>query len=143
MLTLSGIAMAHVGCERADARRSGEGQPSESLPPLSAELGLQFPPSTQLLGVKRYNGMDDAVLLELELAAAEFPAFMAQTRIDPEVIRPGARGLLGPDDGFWDPHRHPSLRTGQASRPDARVLNVGFDDSRGDVVVVYVMEHGT
>ena len=143
MTTLSGIVMIHVGCDRGDARRSGAGQESESLPKLGAELGVQFPPSTQLMGVKRYNGMDDAVLIKLEIAGTEFPSFMAQTRIDPAAIRPGTRGLLGQDEGFWDPHQSPSLRTGQISRPDARAMNVGFDDSRGDVVVVYVMEHGT
>ena len=42
MTTLSGIAMIHVGCNRGDARRSGEDQKSESLPTLGAELGVEF-----------------------------------------------------------------------------------------------------
>jgi len=35
------------------------------------------------------------------------------------------------------------LRTAQALLPKGRALNVGYDDSRGTVVVVYVVNHGT
>jgi hypothetical protein len=87
--------------------------------------------------------MDDAVRVKLELAATEFPSVLEQTAIDGAGLRSGTRGMLGPDDDFWDPHESKSLRTGQVSRSNARSLNLGFDDSRGDVVVAYLMEHGT
>jgi hypothetical protein len=116
---------------------------SESLTKLSTELGLQFPPSTRLIGVLRSNGMDDAVRVKLEIAPTEFPSFLEQTQIDRASLRPGTRGMLGPDRDFWDPHQSKALRTGQVSRPNARALNLGFDDSRDGAVVAYLMEHGT
>jgi len=68
---------------------------------------------------------------------------IAQTQIDPASFAPGTAGLLGSDKDFWDPHQAPALRTGQAKRPDARALNLGIDDSRPAVAVVYLVEHGT
>jgi hypothetical protein len=137
---------AALGCK---ARDSGEGRMNakneapESLPRLSQELGLEFPPSTRVLGVLRSNGMDDAVRVKLEIAASEFPRFLEQTHIDRAALRPGTRGMLGPDKDFWDPHQSQALRTGQVARRNARSLNLGYDDSRGDLVIAYLMEHGT
>ena len=31
----------------------------------------------------------------------------------------------------------------EASLPSGRVLNIGYDDSRGNVCVVFVVNHGT
>ena len=137
---------AVVGCKARDSeegRMKAKNEASESLSQLSQELGLQFPPSTRVLGVLRSNGMDDAVRVKLEIAASEFPSFLERTQIDRAALRPGTRGMLGPDKDFWDPHQSKALRTGQVARPNARSLNLGFDDSRGDSVIAYVMEHGT
>ena len=134
-----------LGCK---ARDSGEGRMTaknsapESLSQLSQQLGLAFPPSTRLVGVLRSNGMDDAVRVKLEIAGGELASFLDGTRIDRAALRPGTRGMLGPDKDFWDPHQSKALRTGQVARPNARSLNLGFDDS-GDPVIIYMMEHGT
>jgi hypothetical protein len=139
-------ACSALACNARDSERNrmdGQNEASESLSKLSTELGLSFPPSTRLIGILRNNGMDDAVRVKLEIAASEFPAFLTQTGIDDAGLRPGARGMLGPDRDFWDPHQSKSLRTGQVSRPNARSLNLGFDDGRGGLVVAYLMEHGT
>jgi hypothetical protein len=144
-LVLLGMC-AVLGCKTRDSgeeRMSSQNETSESLSHLSQELGLQFPPSTRVLGVLRSNGMDDAVRVKLEIAAGEFPSFLERPQIDRASFRPGTRGMLGPDKDFWDPHQSQSLRTGQVARPNARSLNLGFDDSRGDSVIVYLMEHGT
>jgi hypothetical protein len=137
---------AALGCEARDSgeeRMNAKNEAPESLSRLSQELGLEFPPSTRVLGVLRSNGMDDAVRVKLEIAASDFPSFLERTQLDRAALRPGTRGMLGPDKDFWDPHQSRSLRTGQVARPDARSLNLGFDDSRGDVVIAYLMEHGT
>jgi len=144
-VVLLGVCAA-LGCR---ARDNGEGRMNarnempESLSQLSQELGLAFPPSTRVIGVLRSNGMDDAVRVKLEIAASEFPSFLDLTQMDRSAMRPGTRGMLGPDKDFWDPHQSRSLRTGQVARPNARSLNLGFDDSRGDPVIAYLMEHGT
>lgn len=137
---------ATLGCEGrniGEGRMNAKNEAPESPSQLSRELGLEFPPSTRVLGVLRSNGMDDAIRVKLEIGAREFPSFLEQTQIDRAALRPGTRGMLGPDRDFWDPHQSQALRTGQVARPNARSLNLGFDDSRGDVVIAYVMEHGT
>jgi hypothetical protein len=142
---LLGVCAA-LGCKTNDSgkgRMNAKNEAPESLSQLSQELGLEFPPSTRVIGVLRSNGMDDALRVKLEIAADEFPSFLERTQIDPASLRPGARGMLGPDRDFWDPHQSKSLRTGQVARPNARSLNLGFDDSRGDQVIAYLMEHGT
>jgi hypothetical protein len=87
--------------------------------------------------------MDDIVHIKLELAPEHVDSLISQTQIDPTSFAPGTGGLLGSDKDFWDPHRAPTLRTAQAQRPDARALNLGIDDSRPAVAVVYLVEHGT
>lgn len=137
---------AVLGCKASDSgegRMNAKNEAPVSLSQLSQELGLQFPPSTRVLGVLRSHGMDDAVRVKLEIAASEFPSFLERTQIDRAGLSPGTRGMLGPDKDFWDPHQSQSLRTGQVARPNARSLNLGFDDSRGDSVIAYLMEHGT
>jgi hypothetical protein len=87
--------------------------------------------------------MDDAIQVKVEVPAAELPALLRQTQIGAEYFRPGARGLLGPDDDFWDPHQANALRTGQAKRPEGRALNVGIAEGRQGVAVLYIMLHET
>ena len=77
---------------------------------------------------------------KVEMPATEWPAFVAQTPIEPALFRPGERGLLGPDDGFGDPHKAKNLRTAETALPHARVLNLGYD-SRGSVLSVFVVNH--
>jgi hypothetical protein len=36
-----------------------------------------------------------------------------------------------------------NLRTAETPLPHARVLNLGYDDSRGSVISVYIVNHGT
>ena len=132
-----------LACNTGEPAQHRESPRPESLAALGKELNLQFPASTRVIGVRRANGMDDIVRVKLEMASSDLPSLIAQTHIDPASFYPGTRGLMGSDKGFWDPNHAPALRTGQVKRPDARALNVGVDDSRPDVAVVYLVEHGT
>lgn len=69
--------------------------------------------------------------------------FLAKTPIDPSAMRPGTGGFLGSDVDFWDPHKAQGLKTRQARTAKGRVLSVGVDQSRPDVVILYIMEFGT
>jgi hypothetical protein len=117
--------------------------PPPSLADLGRELGVVFPPGTRLIGVERENGMDDLVSAKVEMKRADWPTFLASTPIHPASFRPGNRGLLGPDKGFWDPTHYPALRSAQAQVPDHRALNIAFDDSASDPGAVFVVNHGT
>ena len=114
---------------------------NESLESIGKEVALTFPSSARLIGVHRERGMDDLVAVKVEMDAADWPGFLGRTPVDATLIRPGERGLLGPDEGFWDPHQAKNLHTVEATLPNQRVLNIGYDDSRKGVVVVYVVNH--
>jgi hypothetical protein len=118
-------------------------KPADTLQDIGKELGLQFPPGTRLLGVRREAGIDDWLGVKIELSAAEWPGFLACTPINPESFRAGERGFLGADSGFWDPHQAKKLRTAQAPMPNARAFNLGYDDSAATSVIVYIVNHGT
>jgi hypothetical protein len=135
-------APVSLACKSNESRRMSE-QRHDTLESVGKEIAVAFPASATLIGVHRESGIDDLVAVKVEIPAADWPGFLARTPIDPSLFRPGERGLLGPDDGFWDPHKAVNLRTAQASLPNARALNIGYDDSRGGVFVVYVVNHGT
>jgi hypothetical protein len=135
-------APVSLTCKSNASGRMSE-QQHETLESVGKEIAVAFPSSATLIGVHRENGMDDLIAVKVELPAADWPGFIARTPIDPSLFRPGERGLLGPDDGFWDPHKAGNLRTAGTSLPNARALNIGYDDSRGSVFVLYVVDHGT
>ena len=119
---------------------------SKPLPPLAdvgRELGVTFPAGTKLIGVDREEGMDDLVGAKVEMKRADWPAFIASTPIKPGAFRPGNRGLLGTDRGFWNPGAYAGLRTAQAQLAGARALNVGYDESDQEIIAVFVVNHGT
>lgn len=143
VLLVAGLAVAvYVGLHWQGSDDMRERAP-DSLESAGREVGVKFPPAARLVGVHRERGLDDLVAVKVEMAASEWPAFLAGTPVDPKSFRAGERGLLGPDEGFWDPHKARNLRTAEVSLPDARALNIGFDDSRPGIVVVYVVNHGT
>ncbi|HET9953360.1 MAG TPA: hypothetical protein VFQ61_02590 [Polyangiaceae bacterium] len=137
------LAVGALHCSKGTKSMSSTTKPAESLPALSTELGLSFPASTRLIGVRREAGIDDAVQAKLEMSSADVPAFLASTPLDVSAMRSGTRGFLGADVDFWDPHKASALKTGQGMLPAGKALNIGVDESRGTIAVVYVMRHGT
>jgi hypothetical protein len=137
-------ACAFIGIAACKSKGAqGTRQAEETLESVAQEVGLVFPVGSRLVGVHRERGADDLIAVKIDMPAAAWPIFVATTPIDPSLFRAGERGLLGPDDGFWDPHRCKNLRTAESPLPHARVLNLGYDDSRGNVFAVYVVNHGT
>jgi hypothetical protein len=114
---------------------------SDSLGDMSRELKLTFPASTRLVGVDREQGMDDRVRVKVEMSPTDVDSFMAQTSIESSSFRPGARGRLGMDSGFWDPSKATRLRTASVLR-EHRVLNIGIDETRTDVTALFIVDHG-
>jgi hypothetical protein len=138
------IVPAWSGCSACKSQKPAPAQNSrEDLASVGKEVGLSFPAAARLIVVHRERGADDLVAVKIELPAAEWPGFLSRAPVDPSLFRPGERGLLGPDEGFWDPHQARNLRTVEAALPNGRVLNLGYDDSRGSVFAVYVVNHGT
>jgi hypothetical protein len=147
LLAMFVLSTAEGGCRRGDGDQerpvSRETKPAPaSLEELAREVGLAFPASARLVGFNRENGMDDYLQFKVEIDARDLPAFRASSPIPEEAMKAGERGLLGPDQGFWDPNRARNLRTGQKSLPNARALNIGLAE-RGAKVCLYIVNHGT
>lgn len=133
------LAAAPLALACREHRASDRSQPLESA---GREVAVDFPPSARLIGVHRERGMDELIAAKVEMPAADWPGFLEGIPMDPKLFEPGEGGLLGPDEDFWDPHQAKSLHTSQAQLPGNRTLNLGYDDSRGNVIVVYVVNHG-
>jgi hypothetical protein len=148
-LLLPTLVLTAASC-REDEPSNGKGrdrsdatQPAETLGELAREAGVRLPAAARLIGVAREHGMDDLLRFKVEIPASDLAAFLATSPVPSEAFEAGERGLLGPDQGFWDPRRAQRLRTGQQILPGERALNIGIDDGRPDVVSIYVVNHGT
>ena len=116
---------------------------SESVTDLGRELHVTFPPSTRVIGVERENGMDDLVRAKVQIAEGDWSQFLGTTPIKSDSFRPGPRGFLGQDHGFWDPHQAAGLRSAQAILPGQRALNVGVTTPSDGKLTLYIVNHGT
>jgi len=116
---------------------------ASSLDDLGRRLGVTFPRGSRIIGVERERGIDDLVAAKVEIRSAELSSFLASSPVKAADLQPGERGMLGPDHDWWDPGKATRLRTGQAALAGARYLNIGVDDGRPGVAVLYIVNHGT
>lgn len=137
---LTFFASCKVG-KKMPVTRSNE--PAPTLTQLANQVGLTFPQSARLIAVHRESGIDDMVSFKVEMAPTDLPAFMAASPVSADAFSPGEGGLLGPDNGPWDPNRAAKLRTGQVIRTNHRALNIGIDDGKAGAVFLYIVDHGT
>jgi hypothetical protein len=134
---------AGLGCPRRSPEQTPPPTAEATLADLGRDVGLTFPADARLLGVSRERGIDDLVRFKVEMGAADLPALLASTPFKPDAFAPGEGGLLGPDQGFWDPNRAIHLLTAQAVVKPRRALNIGVADGGPQRVIVYVVDHGT
>ena len=137
------LTLGPVACKsRTGSQTEPTAAKATTLGELAAEVGLAFPPSSQLLGVARENGMDDLVMFKVELPRRDLASILATCPVRADAFEEGSAGFLGPDEGFWDPGKARHLRTGQIMR-NTRATNVGVDDGKPDVAILYIVDHGT
>jgi hypothetical protein len=141
------LAVAVTSCRKNNVDRARDmnerNQPGTTLAQLAQEAGVGLPPSARLVGSARENGMDDLLRFKVEIPLGDLPAFFAASPVPVEALEPGEGGLLGPDQGFWDPSHAKRLRTGQKILPGQRALNIGIDDGRMEVAIIYIVNQGT
>lgn len=115
--------------------------PDDQAQALSHELGVVIPSEAKVLGVKRESGVDDLVRVKLLLPPGALGRFAGGLPIGLDTLRPGV-GRLGSDDGFWNPHAMPKIRSGSKPLSDGQYLIVGVADG-ADGTVVFLAKHGT
>jgi len=121
--------------------RNSAPSPDAQLSALSRDFGFPIPSDTKILGVKRESGMDTLVQAKLLISPSSLEHFLAGLSIPADVLRTGV-GRLGSDDGFWNPHATPTLRSGTKPLTDGRYLLLGIADS-AEGTLVFVARHGT
>jgi hypothetical protein len=134
---------AGLGCPGRSRERTPPPAADATLIDLGREVGLKFPNGARLIGVSRERGIDDLVRFKVEIAAADLPTFLATSPVASDAFEPGEGGLLGPDQGFWDPSRAIHLRSGQAVLKNNRALNIGIADGDPQRTILYIVNHGT
>lgn len=111
---------------------------------LGKDLGLIIPKNARLAGVRREQGMDDAVFAKLEIPIEAWDSFQQSAPFQESDLDEASRAYLPTDNGWWDPNQRPGLRATQVNLKGGRVLNIGVDKTQSEVfVVVYAMNHGT
>ncbi len=123
--------------------RAEKAQP-DTVHSLSQELGLAFPPSTRLLGVRRENGMDDLIAVRLEMPESDFAPFLRTTPILAVELTPKNNYRLGSTVDEWEPSKALGLKTGFAwLEKEHRALYIGVAPAQDGWVVLFVVNHGT
>ena len=115
----------------------------EQVAELEARIGFSLPEGIEVKGIRINPGRASLAQAKLRMNRSAYDVFRQRCPIKDEAFRPGPRGLITQDRGFWDPRKAKNLRTGQAHLPGATALNVGLDESNPDAVVVYIQYHGT
>jgi hypothetical protein len=108
---------------------------------LGGKLGVHLPTGTRVVGATSSDEGDGLIRAKLEMPSTLVPGFLTEANV--HNLEEAGPDLLGPDEGFWDPHRAGSLRSGEAQLPNARFLLVALDQSRADMAIIYVIAHGT
>lgn len=116
-------------------------RPDNQVSALSEEMGVPIPADAQVVGVKREAGIDVLVRVKLLVSPASRERFLATLPIQQEALRPGV-GRLGTDDGFWNPHATPLIRSGSKTLKDGHYLLIGIADATAGTVV-FLAKHGT
>lgn len=115
----------------------------KELAELAKQMQVVFPPKTHPLGIRKLIGLDDAVFLKIEFSQDEWLQFLKTSPIQASDLSDAKRFFLGEDQGWWDPSQPTKLPTAQALLPEGKILNLGVDQSKSDLVIVYLMWHST
>jgi hypothetical protein len=137
------LSFAPTAChsEEKSPMTNSTPRPENQPAALSQELGVPIPGDAKVLGVKRESGIDEYVRIKLLVPHASRDQFTAGLPIRPEAFHPGV-GRLGSDDGFWNPHATPQIKSASKALPDGRYLLVGIAE-QADGTVIFIAKHGT
>ncbi|MES1164159.1 MAG: hypothetical protein ABUR63_00260, partial [Verrucomicrobiota bacterium] len=74
---------------------------------------------------------------------ADLPAFLSASPVPADAFAPGYFVLLVSYLGLFNPSQAVRLIPFQVVLAQQRALNIGIDDGKPDVVVLYIVSHGT
>jgi hypothetical protein len=103
-------------------------------------MHVTFPASTKVLMWHVDHGMDSALQLVCEMAAADWPAFLASSPFRDGPPRAHGGGQFGPEQATWAGGNGAIAHLPSAAllSPEHMGLNLGVDTSRPEIVTVYL-----
>jgi hypothetical protein len=88
----------------ARGRKSSPPVPTaDEMHEIERETYLTFPPSTRVLMWDAGRGIDAYLEMKFEIAASDWPGFLASSPFRDHPLQEGAWADLPPDHGAWDP----------------------------------------
>jgi hypothetical protein len=157
MIAKLSIVLLACGVVIVVLRGCGSTPSTEDALAVSAKvMRLTYPPNTQVLGYfhaedpanRRFEMIpspDDAIWLKIEMDRKDVESFLATSPFAGEPLTETDRGAIfwPPDQPWWDADRSGRFRSGQATLPQARYLNILIDLDSGERAVIYLMWHTT
>ena len=138
------LAVAALCGLLACARRSRPPVPTaDEMREIERDTHLAFPASTRVIMWDAGRGIDAYLQMKFEIAASDWPGFLASSPFRDHPLREGGWADLLPDHGAWDPDKVAHLVKGDVQLPNVRSLNLGADMSWPNVVVVYLFWFAT
>jgi|GEM_PF-2560649 len=130
-----------LACSAGGETLTTSGNHTGTVTSIDQKLGIKLPKGTEVLGVETEAGIDDAIRAKLRVPASSGAEFLGDCPV--KRFRQGGANLLGPDHGFWDPHRATMLRSGEVTLQSGRALLVAIDESSSDAIIVFAMNYST
>jgi hypothetical protein len=134
-------ASTFAGCRTREAERMSVAPKAMSLSDLAKQIGVEFPPGSDLIGSEQDSGIDRAVQAKVAIPPSALATFLERLKLTGENFSEDDRYLLGENAGWWDPAGTYPLPTAQISLAPSRYLNVGLDRRDPRHVVLYLMWH--
>ena len=116
---------------------------SAALKEIEEFTGVQFPEGATVIRYGREMEFDALVRAKLVLTPSQWQSFLGHLLLDPSAFEEDQRYLLGSNFDWWNPQDAKQLPTVQARLPDAKVLNVGVDQSDPQHLLVFFVWHET
>jgi hypothetical protein len=114
----------------------------EEMKEIATLAHVTFPASTKVLMWQVDHGMDSALDIVFEMAASDWPAFLASSpfRDAPPVISKHGGASFGPALETWAGGKDAMARLPSAAllSPEHVGLNLGIDTSHPEIVTVYL-----
>jgi len=131
-----------VSCKKMASSTTDINKEHQKLAELGRIMHISFPSSARLLDYKHIHGMDNVILLKIEILREDIRELINSSLFSDKVLR-------GPEDNpipqisiigphWWKVKSVKKWKSGQVRLPDAKYLNILIDLDRQDKTNVYL-----
>jgi len=131
-----------VSCKKAVPPTTDINKERQKLVELGQIMHISFPSSARLLNYKHQRGMDDVILLKIEIPRDDIKKLIEGSLFSNKVLRCPEDNpiphisITGPQ--WWKVKSVKKWESGQVKLPDTKYLNILLDLDRQDKIIVYL-----